>query len=117
MYKLYHGSCRNIFEYLYFWSRRENSTVETHRKSVTTTTADTGILFYFISYGMLFSFLCQKKFLIKTISLTKYTGILHQLIGIFYFKIDYNDINYFIKKTDPVGTTTNATSSKWERNK
>ena len=31
---------------------------------------------YFILYGMLFSFLCQKKFLIKTILLTKYTGIL-----------------------------------------
>ena len=60
---------------------------------------------------MLFYFLCQNKFLIKTISLTKYTGILYRLIGIFYFKIDYNDINYFIKKTDPVGTTTNATTA------
>jgi len=46
---------------------------------------------------MLFSFVCQKKFLIKTILLTKYTGILYRLIGIFYFKILYNGINWILK--------------------
>ena len=51
----------------------------------------------FKSIGMLFSFIDENRFVIKTILLTKYTSILLQLIGNLNFKIMYKNINQIDK--------------------
>ncbi len=59
----------------------------------------------FKSIGMLFSFIDENRFVIKTILLTKYTSILLQLIGNLNLKIMYKNIT--IESTNFTVDTTN----------
>ena len=100
LYKQYEESCRKLFESQHFWSRIANSTVDKKLSVTDWQKRTTGMLFYFVRYVIFFRL--SKEFPDQNNFTNKCTGILLWLIGIFYFKIDYNDINQILKSIGSV---------------